>query len=88
MKTKRSKKDIEWFLNYELHEMQERARRSQHQKIQAQKDGDQLAVSYFETQRDIYRDSAALLAGILRTKNHIPRNIIFLVKDSRGKEAS
>lgn len=83
MKTNRTKKDLAWYLDYQMHEAQKRARRSQHKKIQALKKNDMDRVSYFEEQRDIYRDTAELLAHILREKPHHPKDIIFLAKLSR-----
>lgn len=83
MKTKRTKKEIEWHLNYHLHELQRWARRYQHKRNQDLKIDDLDSARYFEEQRDICRNAAEMLMDILRDKDHIPKNIIFLAKSWR-----
>lgn len=80
MKTKWTKKELEWELNWHLHDLQKQARRYQHQRIQGIKKCDPIEARFFGEQRDICRDAAEILANILREKTHIPKNIVFLAK--------
>ena len=82
MKTKKSKKDIVWGLNYHLHAELHEARDHHHRMFQAQREKDGWSEKYHREERDKRRETAFLLASILTAEitRRRPKDILLKVR--------
>ena len=86
MTTKKSKKDILLDLNRKLHDELTTARAYHHAALYALRIRDKPTETYCEDARDAHRHTAFVLVSILRKKQRIPKDILWMATNYRVSE--